>query len=305
MSAPALAQTVAGELLVPAAGRVGGVLLASLGAVLVVEGRSRRGRTERTLLRRWLVWAAVAPLLALAVLSRWGAAAAVAALAVQGAREYAALAGLPRRWHRVLLAGAVATTAAAVWAPVAWLVLLPAFLLAATVVPLVRQETGGLRHLAAAALGFAWIPWLAGSLLVLRLHVDGGAGLLLVLVVTVAASDVGAFVAGRALGGPALAPRLSPAKTRAGLLGNLAGAAAGSALVAFALPGLPAGVRLALPVVVAVGCVWGDLLESLAKRSAGVKDTGAWLPGFGGLLDRADSLLVAAPLTLGLVLLWA
>ena len=51
-----------------------------------------------------------------------------------------------------------------------------------------------------------------------------------------------------------------------------------------------------LAVVVAAGAVWGDLLESLIKREFGVKDAGAWLPGFGGLLDRADSLVVTAPL---------
>ena len=52
----------------------------------------------------------------------------------------------------------------------------------------------------------------------------------------------------------------------------------------------------ALPLVVAAGAIWGDLLESLIKREFGVKDAGAWLPGFGGLLDRADSLVVTAPL---------
>jgi phosphatidate cytidylyltransferase len=51
-----------------------------------------------------------------------------------------------------------------------------------------------------------------------------------------------------------------------------------------------------LALVVAIGAVWGDLLESAAKREFGVKDAGAWLPGFGGILDRVDSLLLALPL---------
>ena len=58
---------------------------------------------------------------------------------------------------------------------------------------------------------------------------------------------------------------------------------------------------LALPLVVAVGCVWGDLIESLLKREFGTKDAGTWLPGFGGLLDRIDSLIVVAPLSYYLV----
>lgn len=303
MSAAVLAPAAGTQLLAPGAVRVGAVLLTSLAAVLVAERSSLLA--GGTLLRRWATWAAAAPLLALAVASPWGALAAVTALAVQGSREYAALTGLPREWRRGLCAAATLACGAAAWSPLAWLTLLPALLLAATAVPLLRQEPDGLRHLAAAALGFAWVPWLAGCLLVLRVHAPGGAGLLLTLVVAVAASDVGAFLAGRGLGGPALAARISPAKTRAGLLGNLVGAAGGVALMSFALPGLPAAVRVGLPVVVALGCVWGDLLESLAKRHAGVKDTGAWLPGFGGLLDRVDSLLLAAPLTAGLVLAWA
>jgi phosphatidate cytidylyltransferase len=61
--------------------------------------------------------------------------------------------------------------------------------------------------------------------------------------------------------------------------------------------GLGAAALLGLALVVAVGAVWGDLLESLVKRAAGAKDAGAWLPGFGGLLDRVDSLVVVLPLS--------
>src|SRR5215203_5129495 len=79
--------------------------------------------------------------------------------------------------------------------------------------------------------------------------------------------------------------------------GTLLGAALGTWLLAFALPpSMPLWLMLALPVIIGVGAVWGDLLESLIKRELGVKDAGAWLPGFGGLLDRADSLVVTIPL---------
>ena len=76
------------------------------------------------------------------------------------------------------------------------------------------------------------------------------------------------------------------------------GAGAGVALMGFALPaGMSWTLALALPLAVAVGAVWGDLFESLLKREFGAKDAGGWLPGFGGLLDRIDSLIVVAPLT--------
>jgi phosphatidate cytidylyltransferase len=112
----------------------------------------------------------------------------------------------------------------------------------------------------------------------------------LALALATALSDVGAFTAGKLFGRhtPHLAQRLSPSKTVAGLGGNLAGAALGVLLLQPQRP--------LLLLVVAIGAVWGDLLESLLKRSAGAKDAGSWLLGFGGLLDRLDSLLVVLPL---------
>ena len=102
---------------------------------------------------------------------------------------------------------------------------------------------------------------------------------------------------GSRLGGRKLAPALSPNKTWAGAGGNLLGAAVGVALVAFALPVAGRlGWLIGLPLLIAGGAVWGDLLELAFKRAAGAKDAGTWLPGFGGLLDRLDSLIVVAPL---------
>jgi phosphatidate cytidylyltransferase len=67
--------------------------------------------------------------------------------------------------------------------------------------------------------------------------------------------------------------------------------------MAFALPGRLLWVLVTLlPIVIALGAIWGDLLESSIKREFGVKDAGTWLPGFGGLLDRIDSLIIVVPL---------
>jgi phosphatidate cytidylyltransferase len=125
---------------------------------------------------------------------------------------------------------------------------------------------------------------------------------LLALGLAVALADVGAYCAGKTLGGRKLAPAISPQKTWGGVAGAGLGAALGLSLLRFALPtalsAASSGLTLAgLAVVVAVGAVWGDLLESLLKREAGVKDAGAWLPGFGGLLDRIDSLVLVLPLS--------
>jgi phosphatidate cytidylyltransferase len=117
-----------------------------------------------------------------------------------------------------------------------------------------------------------------------------------------AGSDVGAFLVGRRFGRARLAPSLSPNKMRAGVVGNFIGAAIGLLPLSVALvpllqqDGIGAAYVLALVPIVAVGAVWGDLFKSAAKREAEVKDFGSWLPGFGGILDRIDSLLLTLPL---------
>jgi phosphatidate cytidylyltransferase len=114
------------------------------------------------------------------------------------------------------------------------------------------------------------------------------------------ATDIGAYFAGRAIGGPKLAPSISPNKTIAGLVGGVTSAAllAGAWASYMALPSL----LLWLAAPFAVAAQIGDLFESGLKRRAGVKDSGTWLPGHGGLLDRLDGLVPVAVLTAALML---
>ena len=125
-----------------------------------------------------------------------------------------------------------------------------------------------------------------------------------VLVVTWA-TDSFAYFAGRSIGGPKLAPRISPSKTWSGLIGGLVGAELLGALVAYWLelgtPFLFVGGFMGL---VAQG---GDLFESWLKRRAGVKDSGTILPGHGGVLDRLDGLLPVVLVTLAVLMagLWS
>jgi phosphatidate cytidylyltransferase len=111
------------------------------------------------------------------------------------------------------------------------------------------------------------------------------------IVACVWATDIGAYVVGRSAGGAKLAPRISPGKTWSGLFGGMAWAAVASALVSYAFD---AGQTVDLAVTgagLAVVAQLGDLLESAAKRRAGVKDSGSLIPGHGGLLDRVDGLV--------------
>lgn len=115
------------------------------------------------------------------------------------------------------------------------------------------------------------------------------------------ATDIGAYFAGRMIGGPKLAPRVSPNKTWAGLAGGVALAS----LLAIGLHyryGLPLRLTLATPVL-AVLAQGGDLYESWLKRRAGVKDSGTLVPGHGGVLDRLDGVVPVAPVAALLVVL--
>ena len=116
------------------------------------------------------------------------------------------------------------------------------------------------------------------------------------LVVVIVASDSAQYYSGRALGRRKLAPLVSPAKTVEGALGGLVAAAlAGGLLVEWAMPGLGVVPGTLLGAALSAVGIMGDLFESMLKRSAGVKDSSNLIPGHGGLLDRIDSYLFAAP----------
>ena len=140
---------------------------------------------------------------------------------------------------------------------------------------------------------YALVPALA--VLWIREVPSLGLSLVVWVFVVVWSTDIGAFFAGRAIGGPKLAPSISPNKTIAGLAGGMASAGlAGWAWSDFSgLP--PVFVWLGAPLAAAAQA--GDLFESWLKRRAKAKDSGTWLPGHGGLLDRVDGLVAVAPLT--------
>ncbi len=142
-----------------------------------------------------------------------------------------------------------------------------------------------------AGLLYAGLPTL--GLLFLRDQPHGLALTLWTLAV-VWATDIGAYFSGRAIGGPKLAPALSPNKTWAGLGGGVVAAGMVGLLIAFVFD-LPA-VLLALGGSMAVLAQIGDLFESWLKRRAGVKDSGRLLPGHGGALDRLDGVVPVATL---------
>jgi len=154
--------------------------------------------------------------------------------------------------------------------------------------------------------GFIYAVAAACALLWIRERADPGlpnGGLVLAfwVFIVVWSTDIGAYFAGRAIGGPKLAPKISPGKTRAGLYGGVVAALVLGSLWAF-ISGLSYRLDLLAPIF-AVAAQGGDLFESWMKRRAGVKDSGDWLPGHGGVFDRLDGLLPVAILTAVAVLI--
>lgn len=130
------------------------------------------------------------------------------------------------------------------------------------------------------------------ALIWLRNDIPAGRDLVCWLIIVVWAADTGAYIAGRLIGGPRLAPGISPNKTWAGLAGGLGLAAATSAGFAGASGQTQVFSPAALGAVLGLTAQIGDLVESWVKRRFGVKDTSGLIPGHGGLLDRVDGLLI-------------
>ncbi|RYD48577.1 MAG: phosphatidate cytidylyltransferase [Sphingomonadales bacterium] len=159
--------------------------------------------------------------------------------------------------------------------------------------------TGAVTRDARLALGILYVGLPVLALIVLR---DQPQGLLITFwaMALVWAADSAAYFAGRAIGGPKLAPHISPNKTWSGFAGGLAGATVGAFGLVWLFQ-LPIVLAYVTPLL-AMLSVLGDLYESNLKRQAGVKDSGKVLPGHGGLLDRLDGLVFVAPAAALLVL---
>jgi len=140
-----------------------------------------------------------------------------------------------------------------------------------------------------------FLPFLyptASFLFLLALYHDFGMDALIWLVIVVALTDIGAYFTGRAIGKHPFC-KTSPKKTWEGVIGGVVLATVAGSYYALVLVDLPFGITISL--LVAVASIFGDLFESYLKRRAGLKDSGNILPGHGGVLDRVDGYLFAAP----------
>jgi phosphatidate cytidylyltransferase len=175
-------------------------------------------------------------------------------------------------------------------------VLLAGFVtLAAVTLTTWRGERDAVGRASAAVFPMLYLGLPIGAMVVIRaLH---GREVLFLLMLTVITSDTAQYYAGRGFGRRPLAPAISPKKTIEGAIGGfVVGTAFFVTVGAWWLPLVPLLLRVALGLTLVALGVAGDLFESMLKRSAGVKDSSALIPGHGGVLDRIDALLFAAPI---------
>jgi phosphatidate cytidylyltransferase len=157
-----------------------------------------------------------------------------------------------------------------------------------------QGSAGYVRDVAASLSIIAYVPLLA-SFAVLMIAADQGAARIVAFVLVVTMSDTGGLIAGVLFGKHPMAPQISPKKSWEGLAGSLVfGIAAGVGTAIFGLnAAFWVGILLGVALVAIGTC--GDLIESMIKRDLGIKDMSSFLPGHGGVMDRLDSLLFAAP----------
>ncbi len=145
------------------------------------------------------------------------------------------------------------------------------------------------------SLAVVYVPLFLAHLVLIR-NSDAGQTWIYFMLCVVFAGDMGAFYAGTYGGRHKLCPSISPGKTLEGAVGGLASAVAvGFLFRSLFLPHLPPGLSLVFLMTMETAAQMGDLFESMLKRAAGVKDSGGIFPGHGGVLDRMDALLFAAP----------
>jgi phosphatidate cytidylyltransferase len=283
---------------------IAGILVGAAVVIGLVSALGRAGpELRRELVRRYAAWVVMAPLVYVPVMLGAGwTIGLVALLSLLCYREFARATGFfrERAMSAIVVAGIIAVNLAALdhWYGL-FVALGPlTFVVIAAAAVAADQPRGYVQRVGMAALAFLFFGVCMGHLAYLAN--DGRSrGLVLLLLVAVGLNDVFAFVFGKSIGGPKIAPNTSPNKT---LSGSIGAALATTVLVSLAGREVFAGQpmddwrRLALlGFVISVAGQLGDLTISSVKRDVGIKDMGALIPGHGGVLDRCNSLLLAAP----------
>jgi phosphatidate cytidylyltransferase len=291
----------ANDLFLPVLLRVVVLLLAGFAAVLVARRRwSLRVLRRSTLVLRARVWFLIGPLFVVAVFIGGFVSFLLATYVIlQGSSEIVRIAGIQRRYALLLMLwGEIGLLVAAFVG--GYVVFLPfGFLILLTLLPILSRDlTDAHRQVADTLFAYIYIGLPMAYIVFVKSAEPLGLNFLVVVTIAVAVSDIGSWVVGRALGGPRLLDEIAPGKTWSGALGNLLGAGVAVALLWVAVPkSWSIAVVVVLVVMIGLGSLWGDLTDAFVKRAFSTTATSTLVIGYGGVLDRVVSLLMAFPLS--------
>ena len=288
----------ANDLFLPVFLRVMLLIVVGLIAVLVAQRRSVRVWRRSTLFLRARTWLLIGPLFVIAVFTGGFVAFLLATfVVVQGSSEFVRVAGIERRYAYLLIFwGQVGLLVAALARDV--FVFLPfGFFILLTLVPILTGRVQDAhRQVADTLVGYVFVGLPMAYIVFVNSSEPWGLNFLVIVTVSVAVSDIAAYAVGSAVRGAKLVPRVDPSKTWGGVLGNLIGAAVGVGLLWVAVPDeWSVAAVVVLVVVLAVACVWGDLTDSFIRTAFRTEARSTLLLGYGGVIDRVKSLLMAVP----------
>ena len=276
---------------------VGWLFAFGLGLVLFFARKDLKAGLTGELGKRFIGWMIIAPVFLIATFVRGPVAALILFIFFYRVLvEYIRIVGVQRP-YAVFLYGLVPITFfVAQYLPDLYFVMPAASILLLTLVPILSRRVDDLyTQLSFAGRGYLYLVWSVAHLILLQQL--AGTGLVMLTAVGVALSDVMQYTIGKLIGRHVIAPEVNPRKAWEGLIGDFLGAGAAVYLFRFGLPAeFTLMHQIALALIIGLGAAWGDLISSLVKRVAGAKDWGNIIPGHGGLLDRANSMVVVIPL---------
>jgi phosphatidate cytidylyltransferase len=278
--------------------RVTGILfLFGFGLVLFFARKDLRAGLKGELGKRFIGWLIVAPVFLIGTFVRGVVAAIILFLFFYLVlAEYIRVVGVHRPYVIHLYTFVPITFFTAQYFPELYSVLPAAAILTLTLVPILTHHVEDLYiQLSFAGRGYLYLVWSVGHLILIQHR--AGTGLIMITAIGVALSDVLQYTIGKLIGKHIIAPAVNPRKAWEGLIGDLLGGGLAVYLLRFALPTEFTSIhQIILAIIIGLGAAWGDLISSMIKRVADVKDWGQLIPGHGGLLDRANSMVVVIPL---------
>jgi phosphatidate cytidylyltransferase len=284
-------------LFLPSLKIVGWLFLFGLVIVLFFARKDLRAGLRGELGKRFIGWMIIAPVFLIAAFVRGHIAALILFIFFYRVlAEYIRVVGVERPYAVYLYALVPVTFFIAQYYREFYFTLPAASILLLTLVPILSRRVEDLyTQLSFTGRGYLYLVWSVAHLILLQQL--AGTGLVLLTAVGVALSDVMQYTVGKLIGRHIISPEVNPRKAWEGLIGDFLGAGAAVYLFRFGLPPEFTPVhQVILALIIGLGAAWGDLISSMIKRAADTKDWGNIIPGHGGLLDRANSMVIVIPL---------